>query len=114
MTNKMVCCNYCNATGKVGSGYGSHATTMCPVCLGRSQISIDPNAKKCSGCHGTGRQYTGYYTSGLVKHNSCHGMGWIAPDKTQTSYLVPCHTKTMGSAGHNDVPNMCFHHIITN
>ena len=93
MPNKMIRCNYCNATGKVGSGYGSYAKTMCPVCLGRSQISIDSNAKKCSGCNGTGSQRTGYYTPGIVKHPSCHGTGWIAPQNTQTTYLVACHNK---------------------
>ena len=93
MINKMVRCNYCNETGKVGSGYGSYGTTMCPVCLGRGRISIDENAKKCVGCNGTGRQYTGYYTLGLVRHNSCHGTGWIAPATMQTAHTIASHNK---------------------
>ncbi|MGA9047622.1 MAG: hypothetical protein WB588_01360 [Dehalococcoidia bacterium] len=114
MANKIVRCNYCNATGKVGSGYGSHATTMCPVCFGRGQISIDSDAVKCSGCNGTGRQYTGYFTSGPVKHNACHGMGWITPDKGQAACPVMSTNKMMGNAQYNDAPNMRFHHITTN
>ena len=91
MTNRTVRCNYCNATGKVGSGYGGFAKTMCPICLGRRQISIDSNAKKCRDCNGMGNQNTGYHTLRLVKHNSCHGTGWIAPDKTQTACLIAHH-----------------------
>jgi DnaJ-class molecular chaperone len=91
MTNRMVSCNYCKATGRVDSGYGGFAKTMCPVCFGRKQISIDLNAKKCRDCNGTGSQKTGYHTLGLVKHNSCRGTGWIAPVKTQAANLVAPH-----------------------
>lgn len=91
MTNKMVRCNYCDATGKIPAGYGGCAATMCPVCLGRSQISIDSNARKCPGCNGTGWQYTGYHTVGLVKHSSCRGTGWITPANKQTAYLLASH-----------------------
>jgi len=94
MINKMVVCNFCKATGKVASGYGGVATTMCPVCLGRRQISIDSNAKRCQDCNGTGSQNTGYHTLCIVKHNRCHGTGWVAPNKTQTASLA-----AMGRAG---------------
>ena len=91
MTKKMVPCGYCRTAGRVGSGYGNYATTVCPVCLGRKQISIDADAKKCQGCDGTGRQYTGHFTLGLVKHESCRGTGWITPRAKQVACSIACH-----------------------
>jgi hypothetical protein len=79
MSAKIVPCGYCGATGKVGSGYADRGKTTCPVCLGRQKISVDAGATKCSGCKGTGRTHTGYFTLGLQKHNDCHGTGWLAP-----------------------------------
>jgi hypothetical protein len=90
MATKTVPCNYCLATGKVSSGYGGYAKTACPVCCGRGRISIDENAKKCSGCNGSGRQYTGYHTLGMIKHSTCRGTGWTVPPNKQTAYIVAC------------------------
>jgi hypothetical protein len=95
MINKMVPCNYCKATGRVGSGYGSYGKTTCPICFGRGQLSIDTNAKKCQGCNGTGRQDTGYFTCSVVKHESCRGTGWISPQGKQTAYNVACYNKML-------------------
>ncbi|MBN1374986.1 MAG: hypothetical protein JXA01_02400 [Dehalococcoidia bacterium] len=92
MTVKVVGCGYCGATGKVGSGYGSYAKTMCPVCLGRGRISVDANAVKCRGCNGTGRHYTGYHTLCVDKHSDCHGKGWVKP--VMPSNLQPCLSRT--------------------
>ena len=77
VTTKVVPCGFCDATGRVNSGYGGVAKTTCPVCLGRGKISIDINSQKCRGCNGTGRHNTGYHTRCVEKHNECHGTGWI-------------------------------------
>jgi hypothetical protein len=97
MQSKIVSCSYCGATGKVSSGYGNYATTTCPICFGRRQITISQNAKKCLGCNGTGRQYTGYHTQGLVKHNACHGTGWVEISISQPSLIISFPKTTVGS-----------------
>ncbi len=84
MTGKTVPCGYCEATGRVGSGYGSYGKTMCPVCLGRGRISVPPTAQKCNGCNGTGRQRSHYLEGVFEKHNECHGTGWVTKSTTNT------------------------------
>jgi hypothetical protein len=93
MMNKTVPCNFCKATGKVGSGYGSYGKTSCPVCFGRGQISIDAYAKKCAGCNGSGRLNTGYFTNSVVKHETCRGTGWISPQSRQIAGTVARHER---------------------
>lgn len=78
VTGKTVPCGYCESKGKVGSGYGDYARTMCPICLGRGRITVPLDAQRCRGCNGTGRHYAGYHKMGFEKHNDCHGTGWIA------------------------------------
>jgi hypothetical protein len=93
MMTKIVPCNYCRATGKVGSGYGSYGKTTCPVCFGRGQIHVDANARKCEGCNSSGRLNTGYFTNSVVKHETCRGTGWVSTQSKQTAHNVACHNR---------------------
>jgi hypothetical protein len=77
VTGKTVPCGFCEAKGRVNSGYGGYAKTTCPVCLGRGKITVALEAQKCKGCGGTGRRLSGYYTTFYEKHAECHGTGWI-------------------------------------
>ena len=72
----MVACNYCGSSGRVASGYGTFGKTECPVCRGRCRIAVPQDAKLCSGCKGTGRNYTNFGRITFDRHSTCHGIGW--------------------------------------
>ncbi|MGA2367141.1 MAG: hypothetical protein ABSF74_01000 [Dehalococcoidia bacterium] len=76
MLGKMVACGYCGSSGRIDSGYGTSGKTECPVCRGRARITVPPDAKKCSGCNGTGRFYTNFGRITFNRHSTCHGTGW--------------------------------------
>ena len=83
VTGKTVPCGYCEATGRVSSGYGGYAKTACPICMGRGEISVLPAAQKCRGCNGTGRQRDRYLETVVETLRPewlvgiGHGTGWV-------------------------------------
>jgi DnaJ-class molecular chaperone len=76
MLGKMVACGYCGSSGRIDSRSGSYGKTECPVCHGHARITVPTDAKRYSGCNGTGRQYTNFGGITFSRHSTCHGTGW--------------------------------------